>query len=107
VNNIMPEAGRHNWADLLKLIDRIRWIAYHHVDGSGVHFGHVGTADQVNVMLARALRADTRVAPVRVEMWLDVDGVSREVHLPLSTARSLAHWLTVAADIAEGPQYAP
>ncbi|HEX2362421.1 MAG TPA: hypothetical protein VHI11_10145 [Jiangellaceae bacterium] len=32
MNDIMPEAGRHNWADLLKFIDRIRWIAYHHMD---------------------------------------------------------------------------
>ncbi|HEX2362420.1 MAG TPA: hypothetical protein VHI11_10140 [Jiangellaceae bacterium] len=79
-----------------------------YVDGSGVHFAHVGTADQVNVMLTRALHDDTRVAPVRVELWADdAGGQEREIHLPPSTTRSLAHWLTVAADRADGPQYTP
>ena len=76
-----------------------------YIDGPGDHVAHVGTADQVNVMLARALRDDTRAAPVRVEMWLYSDGEPREIQLPPSTARSLARWLTVAADKAEGPQY--
>jgi hypothetical protein len=28
VNNIMPEPGRHGWADLLRLVDDVRRLAY-------------------------------------------------------------------------------
>jgi hypothetical protein len=28
VSNIMPEPGRHNWADLLRLLDAIRSVAF-------------------------------------------------------------------------------
>jgi hypothetical protein len=32
VSNIMPEPGRHGWAELLALVDAIRRIAYHGMD---------------------------------------------------------------------------
>jgi hypothetical protein len=28
VNDIMPEPGRHNWADLLRLVDELRRLAF-------------------------------------------------------------------------------